>query len=97
MTKSTIVTVDTVDDPELKSILRQALVEYHEAINERRRSYADAAEQVTNGGESILGDDPMTLIRRANYFHERYERMYQLLIAVDFGNVTFTYNDDGVF
>ena len=96
----TSLNLSTAGDPALKGIVRQALIEYLESCNERRRFYDEALEDIANGIPltGVLADhDPALLSMRADYFLTRYERLYELLLAVDFGNVTFTYDDNGDF
>lgn len=92
----TVRTLCVNDDYELHSILRQALIEYRDNLNERRRQMSDALDYLEQN-EDGHRDIPM-LAERAEYFGNRYERIYDLLLAVDFGTVTIEYEtlDDGL-
>lgn len=91
----TLITKSTTSDEALKELVREALVRHHDYLNDRRRHFSDALEFLLQNDTEHM-DIPM-LSENADKYLKQYEDMYELLIAIDFGNITITYADDSPF
>ena len=91
MSKTITVTKSAHSDPQLKSLLREALDRHHDYLNDQRRHFGDALEFLLQN-DTRHPDIPM-LSAKADKYAKQYEDMYELLIALDFGDITITYDD----
>jgi hypothetical protein len=82
----------TAADSHVQSIVRQALIEYAESVNERRHTYQGILDDLAKEPEEYQTEAKYAA-ERVEYFRDRYEILFGLISAVDFGNVTFFYDD----
>jgi len=90
MNKETI-TIDLANDRDLWVIMQNALHAHHDTLNNRRRQLMQTLEDLQRS-QPDHRDLPMLRESHADAA-EQYERMYDLLIAVDHGKIVISYED----
>lgn len=87
-----MITQTVGEDELMHSVLSNALREYHDTLNSRRRMYQDALDFLLDNDPQHR-DIPM-LSESLEEVNEMYGKMFDLLIAVGFGSVVITYEEN---